>query len=54
MKCVTIQHLEALKRLLKSGYKPLRTIHVTIMPDEEIGGHKGMAPFIKSPIFQEV
>ena len=28
MKCVTIQHLEAIKRLKAAGNKPKRTIHL--------------------------
>lgn len=42
MKCVSIQYLNALRRLLpdhKSGDSPfLRTIHICFTPDEEIGG----------------
>ena len=50
MKCVGAQYLCALKRLL--GKALLRTIHVTWMPDEEIGGDDGMAPFTRSAAFR--
>ena len=36
MKCVTIQHLEALLRLLEQNTPLLRTIHLSIVPDEEV------------------
>jgi acetylornithine deacetylase/succinyl-diaminopimelate desuccinylase-like protein len=41
MKCVLAQYLEALRRL---GAKPgmfKRDVHVTFLPDEELGGHDG-------------
>jgi len=30
------------------GLKPLRTIHISFVPDEEIGGADGMGKFINS------
>ena len=38
MKCVGIQYLEALRELMAEGVKFQRTIHLTFVPDEEIGG----------------
>jgi aminoacylase len=32
MKCVTIQHLESIRKLKDSGYQPRRTIHLTFVP----------------------
>ncbi|CAM9640501.1 unnamed protein product [Chrysoparadoxa australica] len=48
MKCVCIQYLEAVKRLVAAGVKPLRTVYLTFVPDEECGGTDGMAKFIES------
>jgi len=56
MKCVCIQYLEALHRLRKraGGWTPLRTIYLTYVPDEEIGGSDGMGELLKTPEFQEM
>ena len=39
---VGIQYLEAIRRLKKAKYQPKRTIHCLFVPDEEIGGARGM------------
>lgn len=52
MKCVGIQYLEAVRRLKAEGHRFPRTIHITFVPDEEIGGHKGMELFVKRPEFR--
>ena len=36
---------------VKSGYRPLRTIHLLFVPDEEIGGADGMGVFLKSDLY---
>lgn len=46
MKCVGIQYLEAIRKLRSKGTAFQRTIHVSFVPDEEIGGHDGMSAFI--------
>ncbi|TRZ01132.1 hypothetical protein DNTS_007855 [Danionella cerebrum] len=46
MKSVTIQYIEAIRRLKMSGKRFPRTIHLTFVPDEEVGGHKGMETFV--------
>ncbi|XP_021957852.1 aminoacylase-1 isoform X1 [Folsomia candida] len=51
MKCVGVQYLEAIRNLKARGVVPLRTVHVSFVPDEEVGGYKGMACFVKSPEF---
>ncbi|XP_058026749.1 aminoacylase-1 [Ahaetulla prasina] len=51
MKCVSIQYLEAIRRLKAEGRHFPRTIHMSFVPDEEIGGHKGMELFVKTPEF---
>ncbi|XP_071485723.1 aminoacylase-1-like [Diadema antillarum] len=52
MKCVGIQYIEAIRRLIKKGVRLLRTIHMTFVPDEEIGGFLGMQLFVKTPEFK--
>lgn len=45
MKCVCSQYLIALKKLFKNNqnkYENIRNIHITYVPDEEIGGIDGM------------
>jgi aminoacylase len=37
MKCVCVQYLVALHKLCASGFQPLRTLHISYVPDEEIG-----------------
>lgn len=54
MKCVTIQYIEALRRLKTAGKRFPRTIHLTFVPDEEVGGHKGMETFVKHAEFQKL
>ncbi|KAK8736385.1 hypothetical protein OTU49_004969, partial [Cherax quadricarinatus] len=54
MKCVGIQYLEALKRLKKDGHKFLRTIHLTFVPDEELGGRDGMRHLVKMEVFKNM
>lgn len=51
MKYAGIQQLEAIHRLRESGFVPLRTIIVTYVPDEEIGGYDGMFALVQSEIF---
>ncbi|KAG8128299.1 hypothetical protein E2320_015156 [Naja naja] len=45
------QYLEAIRRLKAEGRHFPRTIHMSFVPDEEIGGHKGMELFVKTPEF---
>ncbi|KFR16930.1 Aminoacylase-1, partial [Opisthocomus hoazin] len=52
MKCVSIQYLEAVRRLKAEGKCFARTIHLTFVPDEEVGGHKGMEMFVQRPEFR--
>ena len=49
MKVVTAQYLEAIARLKLAGvFTPRRTLHVLIVPDEEVGGARGMKAFLAS------
>ncbi|XP_075974107.1 uncharacterized protein LOC142975254 [Anticarsia gemmatalis] len=51
-KDVGIQYLEAVKRLRKDNVTLARTLHITLMPDEEMAGKKGMKVFAKTPEFK--
>ncbi|XP_076684716.1 aminoacylase-1 [Andrena cerasifolii] len=52
MKCVGIQYLEAIRRLKLAGQRFERTIHVSFVPDEEIGGILGMKDFVHTKEFE--
>ncbi|XP_015521691.1 aminoacylase-1-like [Neodiprion virginianus] len=52
MKCVGIQYLEAIRRLKLKGQCFNRTIHLSFVPDEEIGGVLGMREFVHTKDFQ--
>lgn len=54
MKCVTIAQLEALKNIKSSGVRMKRTVHMTILPDEEIGSELGMAKFVHTEAFKNL
>ncbi|KAJ3045988.1 adenylate cyclase, partial [Rhizophlyctis rosea] len=54
MKCVGIQYLEAIRILKQAGKKPKRTIHLTFVPDEEIGGQDGMRGFVQLKEFKDL
>lgn len=54
MKCVTIQFLEAIRKMKAAGTRLKRTIHLTFVPDEEIGGEFGMAWFVHTDEFNKL
>ena len=54
MKCVGIQHIEAVRRLKSQGKRMKRTLHLTFVPEEEVGGVDGMAMFVKTPLFKSL
>ncbi|KAK4405408.1 Aminoacylase-1 [Sesamum angolense] len=54
MKCVGLQYLEAIRKLQASGFRPLRTVYLSFVPDEEIGGNDGAAKFANSEIFKNM
>jgi aminoacylase len=56
MKCVVAQYILALRRILaKSSGAPFRrTLHLTFVPDEEIGGKDGMGAFLKTDAFRDL
>ncbi|OMP01017.1 Peptidase M20 [Corchorus olitorius] len=53
-KCIAIQYLEAIRNLKANGFVPLRTVHVSYVPDEEIGGFDGSAKFVPSKEFEDL
>ncbi|XP_008787044.2 aminoacylase-1 isoform X2 [Phoenix dactylifera] len=54
MKCVGLQYLEALRRLRAADFAPDRTIYLSFVPDEEIGGNDGAGRFAASEKFQKM
>lgn len=54
MKCVCAQYLFAINKLKNSGYVPLRSIYLSFVPDEEIGGGDGMGVLVGSKWFEEI
>ncbi|KAI8045716.1 hypothetical protein M5D96_001900 [Drosophila gunungcola] len=54
MKSVGTQYLGAIRLLKASGFQPKRTVHVTFVPDEEIGGSLGMAEFVKTDFYKQM
>jgi aminoacylase len=54
MKCVLVQYMEALRQLVTSGHELDRTIHVSFLPDEEVGGLDAAAHFVKSNEFKSM
>ncbi|KAF9168677.1 adenylate cyclase [Actinomortierella ambigua] len=54
MKCVGMSYLEVLRRWRQEGKKPLRTIHLTWVPDEEIGGVEGMKLLVHRQEFKDL
>lgn len=54
MKCVGIQYVEAVRRLKKSGQTLKRSIHMTFVPDEEIGGELGMGLYVNTDHFKSL
>ena len=61
MKCVVAQYLLAMGRLVKAragatAGSPIfrRTVHLTFVPDEEIGGKDGMGELLKTDAFKRM
>lgn len=54
MKCVGMQYLEAIRKLKASGFEPVRSIYLSFVPDEEIGGHDGAEKFVDSDVFKNL
>ncbi|OWM80517.1 hypothetical protein CDL15_Pgr019797 [Punica granatum] len=54
MKCVGMQHIEAVRLLKQSGFEPVRSVYIVFSPDEEIGGHDGAEKLAESEIFRKM
>ncbi|KAI7819357.1 hypothetical protein BC939DRAFT_460510 [Gamsiella multidivaricata] len=54
MKCVGISYLEVIRRYRAAGKKPLRTIHLTWVPEEEVGGVEGMKLLVHHEEFKKL
>jgi aminoacylase len=54
MKCVGMQYLAALRHFKRNNISFKRTIHVTFVPEEEIGGVDGMKDFVHQEAFKEL
>lgn len=53
MKCVCIQYIEAIRKIHRSkpDFQPTRSVYLTFVPDEEVGG-AGMAAFLSSTLYK--
>lgn len=54
MKCAGMQYLAAIRALKKDGTQLRRSIHVTFVPDEEIGSKFGMKAFVNTSEFKQL
>jgi len=54
MKCICIEYVFAIKRLKESIDSLLRTVYLTFVPDEEVGGGDGLGSFIKTDLWKEM
>ncbi|CAJ0769707.1 13250_t:CDS:2, partial [Entrophospora sp. SA101] len=54
MKCVGASYLEAMRCFKNQSKQPIRTIHLSFVPDEEIGGVDGMYKFVNSDDFKSL
>ncbi|KAH8382466.1 hypothetical protein KR009_003685 [Drosophila setifemur] len=52
MKCVGMQYLAAIRALKRNNAKFKRTIHISFVADEELGGRLGMRPFVTTNDFR--
>ncbi|XP_050348680.1 aminoacylase-1-like [Nymphalis io] len=54
MKSVGIQYIEAIRRLKNNDIKLKRTVHLSFVPDEEVGGREGLGTFVKTEHFKKL
>lgn len=47
-------YLEAIRNLKQNNFMPIRTVHVSFVPDEEIGGFDGAEKFAASKEFKDL
>ncbi|KAM8703846.1 hypothetical protein ACLKA7_008470 [Drosophila subpalustris] len=48
------QYLGAIRALKAQGFQPKRTVYITFVPDEEVGGHLGMKEFVETNYFKKM
>ncbi|KAM6543388.1 hypothetical protein CsatB_007835 [Cannabis sativa] len=53
-KCIGMQYLEAIRNLKAKNFQPTRTLHLSYVPNEEVGGFEGMAKFAVSQEFKDL
>ncbi|XP_052739562.1 aminoacylase-1-like [Bicyclus anynana] len=53
-KGVSIQYMEAIRRLIEKNVTLDRTVHVMVVPDEETGSFDGLIPFLKTDDFKSL
>uniref|UniRef100_A0A7N0TR30 Peptidase M20 dimerisation domain-containing protein n=1 Tax=Kalanchoe fedtschenkoi TaxID=63787 RepID=A0A7N0TR30_KALFE len=53
-KSIAMQYLEAIRLLKSKSFHPLRTLHLSYVPDEETGGLHGWQMFAKSKEFHSL
>ncbi|KAF5285479.1 hypothetical protein FQR65_LT13224 [Abscondita terminalis] len=51
-KSVGLMYLEAIRRLKQKGVQLRRTVHALFVPDEEVGGDRGMNAFVEKNDFR--
>ncbi|XP_025162119.1 aminoacylase-1A [Harpegnathos saltator] len=54
MKSVGMQYLEAIHRFKLNGKRFSRTVYISFMPEEEVGGEHGMKDFVQSAYFKSL
>ncbi|KAF4727004.1 adenylate cyclase, partial [Perkinsus olseni] len=54
MKCVLTGYIEGLRRIFAQGRQLRRTIHISLVPDEEVGGADGAMKFAESSEFADL
>lgn len=53
-KCVCIEYIAAIKKLKSQNFQPHRTVLLSYVPDEEIGGAEGMNVMLESEWFRSL
>ncbi|KAL9229126.1 hypothetical protein vseg_004628 [Gypsophila vaccaria] len=53
-KSISIQYLESIRNLRSKRFQPIRTVHVSFVPEEEVGGAEGAALFVGSQEFERL
>lgn len=54
MKSVGMGYVEAIRRLAASGFAPARTLHLLFVPDEEVGGARGIKLLLAHALVREL